>query len=393
MFARLLIVHIFLAVAAPAFANPIDAGNRTERFELDSSILGETREFLVRMPESYAREVQNEYPVLYVSDADWNFPLMAEWVEYLSHHGSIPELIVVGAVNVSRNRDFVPREDPNFAESGQGDRYLRHVAAEWIPEVESRYRVGEGRVFFGHSFGGVLVLNQLFTDPDLFDAYVALGSSTWVADRVLFERANAFFDAGRTMDAFLYMSVGETDGGATVPDGSLFAELLEARAPDSLDWSYRITQSTDHFTNVTASLHEIFMSLFPAWGFDRELAEAARTYGAAAAGELFDRRQSELGWRFAPYWFDVGVTAIDLARDGHGEAASVILEKMVEYDPDNTETRAFIAFAFAASGQTEPAIEAINEAIAHGIDSGHDLTRIDAFRNYRERLVGRLESE
>lgn len=391
MFARALIACLFAVFTAPVFANPMDAGDRTERFEIQSDILGETREFLVRLPESYRENPQADYPVLYVSDADWNFPLMAEWVEFLAHEGSIPELIVVGAVNVSRNRDFVPRADVNFPESGQGDRYLRHIAEEWIPEVDNRYRAGERRVIFGHSFGGVLVLNQLFTDPNLFDAYIALGSSTWVSDRVLFERANALFDEGRTMDAFLFMSVGESDGGATVTDGTAFAEILEARAPDTLDWSYRITDGTDHFTNVTASLHEIFMMLFPSWGFDQELAEIARAEGAVAAGQLFDQRQAELDWRFVPYWFDIGVAAIELAQEGHGDAALVILERMLEFDPDNIETRNFIAFVHTISGQTEAAIAAIDVAIAEGVEADYDPTRIEAFRNFRARLVAQNE--
>lgn len=387
MWARCLSALLFVLVLAPqAGARPIDASARTDRYVVQSDILGEAREFLVRLPQSYGEDETRRYPVLYVSDADWNFPLLAEWVEYLARQGSIPELIVVGAVNVSRNRDFLPRADANFAESGQGDRYLRHIAEEWIPDVEQRYRTGAGRILFGHSFGGVLVLNQLFSDPDLFDAYIALGSSVWVSERVIFERANAFFDSGQPLEAYLYLSVGETDGGATVPDGTRFADLLERRAPETLDWSYRITSGTDHFTNVTASLHEIFMQLFPAWGFDRELAATVRSDGRDAALALFDARRAELGWRFGLLWFDMGVSAIGLARDGHLDAAIAILERMLDVDPGRTETRFFIANAYAAAGEIVAAITTVDEAISHGLSVDHDPTRITAFRNFRARL-------
>lgn len=377
---------LFSCLAATAAADPYEAPTRRVVLEMRSDILDEDRTFIVHLPQSYFMKPARTYPVFYISDADWNAELVASTLEYLSHWGRIPEFIAVSAMNTSRNKDFVPRVDERFPNTGGGDRYLQHIEREWMPLIAENFRVSDNRVLFGHSFGGVLALNQLFSKPDLFDAYIALGSSVWVSDRVLFERAEAAF-AEKTVDAFLYLSVGEGDGGATVPDGDLFAELLREKAPDSLEWSYTVFPGENHFTNVPVSLHYALTALFPFWGFDEELREAATENGVRGVNRWFDNKQARLGWRFEPQSMELGLAAYALAAEDRLEPAIAIFDRLEEAFPDRPEVIATRASAMHVAGESGLALADVTRAITLGETVGHYADRLQAFRNFRNTLT------
>jgi hypothetical protein len=65
----------------------------------------------------------------------------------------------------------------------------------------------------------VFTLHAPVSGRQLFDACIALGSSAWIADQVLFEEARRWFKARPSADAFVHMAVGEGDGGPTDPSG------------------------------------------------------------------------------------------------------------------------------------------------------------------------------
>lgn len=389
----LVVALVLLAVSsvAPVLADPVDGNERTLVLELHSEILDENRAFRIRLPEAYNIYPDRRFPVFYVTDADWNFALVAETLDYLAHWGRIPPFIVVGAVNVSRNRDFLPRTDAAFPSSGGGDRYLRHIRAEWIPWIEARFRTSDHRVLFGHSFGGVLVLNQLFTSPEMFDAYISLGASVWVADEVVLDRAEQFLDQGAQVDTWLYLSVGEGDGGATVPAGHKLAELLEARAPDNLVWSHAVMPEETHFTNVPISLHEALGALFPTWGDDSALEEAGRDGGAAGVAAWFASRDDALGWRFVPQGLDLGLAALRLALSGHEAAGFAAFESLQARLPDSPEVVQLRGQALANLGRNAEAIAAVDHAIVLARKAGYHPDRLERLRQFRSRVSAASE--
>lgn len=392
LLAYLFFILAVIGAATPSFAEPIDAGNRTLKVRLYSEVLDEHREFWIRLPEDYNKQPGKRFPVFYVSDADWNFPLVAETLEYLSHWGSIPPFIVVGATNVSRNRDFLPREDAAFPSSGQGDRYLRHFAEEMIPWINESFRTSDKRVLFGHSFGGVLVINQLLSQPDLFDAYISLGASVWVSNEVLLERATQFFDQERPLDTWLYLSVGEGDGGATVPAGRKFADLLEARAPDTLEWSHTVMPEETHFTNVPISLHKALSALFPTWGDDRALEEAGRNGGSEAVAAWFEGKRNDLGWRFAPQSLDLGLAALRLSLDGHVDAGLAAFELLGKALPESPAVAQLKGQALAGIGRHQEALVAVNHAIKLAQAAEYHADQLRRFTEYRDRVVEQARS-
>jgi predicted alpha/beta superfamily hydrolase len=358
----MLITVLIFSLSSLAFANTNDSAERTKVISLESETLNEIREIFTRTPPSYDPE-NREYPVVYVLDGEWNFEFVASYLDYMFTHNIYPEMIVTGVRNVNRNRDYVPRADIYFEDTGEADTFLKFLKNEWIEEIEKKYPASDERFLIGHSFGGVFTLHTLFSDPVLFDAYIALGASAWIAEGVLLEEAQDYFANPADADAFVYMAVGEGDGGPTVPSSRELAELFEKNAPESLEWTFEITPKTDHFKNFASGMHDAFMALFPAWGFDDEVLDVARTDGVKGVDEWFKEKQDVLGMRFQPAWFDLGVVAFTLTQEGHGDAATALINNLISYYPQNGHVANFAASVFEMNERYEEALQEYERAI------------------------------
>lgn len=333
----------------------------TTAFDIESSVLGETRRVLVRLPEGH--EPGRPYPTVYVLDADGQFEWIAAYLGYMARQAVYPPVIVTGVLNVNRNRDFVPRADANYPDTGEAARFLRFVKDEWVPRIEADHGESSGRVIVGHSFGGVFAMYALFSAPGLFDATIALGTSAWVGDGVLMEQARSWFDDEAPNGQFVYMAVGENDGGPTVPSSRDLAALFELHAPNSLDWQYVETPRTEHFLNVVSGGHGGFMALFPSYGFDDELLAAARAGGREAVDAWFQDKEESLGWRFVPSWFDLGVAAMQVAPTDV-DAALAITSSLLRHHPDHANAMSFHAGVLSRAGRHEEAVVSYQRAIA-----------------------------
>ncbi|MBI1392998.1 MAG: hypothetical protein GC152_09690 [Alphaproteobacteria bacterium] len=350
-----------IAFVGGASANTIDSAPRTVSYEIASKALGETRTLLLRTPP--AHDDKATLPVVYVLDGEWNFEIVAAYVDYMVDNGVFPPMAIAGAINVNRNRDYLPKPDQYFPDSGGGAAYLDFVENEWIPSVERRISASGERVLIGHSFGGVATLNALFERPDLFDGYIALSASAWIADRILFDKARDYFDDHPEDVAFVYMSAGEFDGGPTTPSGRELAEIFAARASGALDWSFEVTPAAEHFRNFTTGLDRAFQKLIPYVGLVDEALEAGRIDGAAVDAWAA-KKSSELGFRFFPPWFDLGVAATSLAGEGHKEGARALAALVIRYHAEDPNAAAFNAQTLEAVGDLEAAVDEYRRAIA-----------------------------
>lgn len=381
---RKVLVACLVTFAMPLWpAGSAVAGESSPEIEtlvVESRILDEDRRLLVSVPQGY-EEGKGRYPLLFLTDADWNFDLVRAYLEFTGDR--YPEMVIAGILNIDRNRDYVPAADPNFPGSGGADDFLRAVEAEILPALDRRYRLNGRRIYFGHSFGGTFGLHAMLTEPELFDAWIVVGTSTWVADRVLFRTAAEALADERELNGFLYMSVAEADGGETVPAGADFAALLERMAPASLEWHYETIPRTTHFTAVPPSVHAALDRLFPAWGLDQELAAAARAGGAQAVDEWFDERQAALGFRFHPQRTPYSLAAMDLARDGLEGPATAIMTRLRQSFPDHPELPANHAVILSTLGRHGDAVEAIDEAIRLGEATDYLPSRLARFRLLR----------
>ena len=218
-----------------------------ERLSMRSAVLGEERPYWVHLPESYRDDkyARRPYPVLYLLDGGSSFHFATGTVQFMSAGTSgsiqIPELIVVAIPNTDRTRDLTPThalrrrdgddDDPSLKSSGGGDAFLNFLKDELIPHIDRTYRTQPYRIIVGHSFGGLLALHALQSEPDLFQGYIAIDPSVFWDDQVLVRRAMARSKNGNGRSRTVYLSLsGSYSGGYLGDAATKFAEHLKTAA-------------------------------------------------------------------------------------------------------------------------------------------------------------------
>jgi len=182
----------------------------------------------VSLPSDYQAK-SDRYPVLYLLDADYSFPIARTIVKHLSERDRLRPVIVVGIAcdrcdryeskeyRLNRTRDYTPRFSasggygPEYQKvSGGAPKFLGFLLTELFPWMDAHYRTIPGdRAITGHSYGGLFASWVLVTAPKTFSRYIIVSPSLWYADRFLFDIKPA---AGRLAHTRVYMAVGAAEG-------------------------------------------------------------------------------------------------------------------------------------------------------------------------------------
>lgn len=148
---------------------------------LYSNVLGASREFTIYLPAGYETDTVRRYPILYLlhgfsdTNQSWfhNAPLSAV-ADKLIASGEIQPMIIV-----SPNAGGQPGVDWNGYFDMPGWKYETFFFSEFVPYVESSYRVKTGkeqRAISGLSMGGGGCASYAQRHPDMFSsAYIMSG--------------------------------------------------------------------------------------------------------------------------------------------------------------------------------------------------------------------------
>lgn len=228
-----------------------------------STQLTRNRDYLlyVHLPENYAgtSSSKKRYPVLYLLDAWWDFPVVAGAYSGLVFDGVIPEMIIVGIgykathVEQLRERDYTPVAVAGNDNMGDGKPFLTLIELTIVPFIEDHYRVDEKyRVLAGTSYGGLFTLFALFEKPALFQGHIAITPAVNWHHRWLFKRESEFYNEGNArepqrIDSRLYMSVGDKDQLENFTNESIaFSYVLKDRPYQGLDYKFEIRANEHH---------------------------------------------------------------------------------------------------------------------------------------------------
>ncbi len=170
---KIIFLVIFLTIQLLCYAQvkieKIIVGNKVE---FHSKVLDEDRKILIKLPADY-NKFKQKYPVLYLLDGEFFFLQATSAVQYLSELGyirnqPISQMIVVGIVNIDRNRDYTPTYAPKqkggleFPTSGKAEKFLEYLKSELFPYIESNYRTQPYRILTGWSLGGLFAVYTFF---------------------------------------------------------------------------------------------------------------------------------------------------------------------------------------------------------------------------------------
>ena len=180
-----------------------------------------TRNAYVYLPESYDREPERRYPVLYMFDGhnvffDWDATYGKSWgmKEYMDFTGT---QLIIAAVECNRSPengrlseyspyDFQAPELGKF--KGRGDETMNWFIKVFKPMIDRDYRTLQDRehtFIAGSSMGGLMSLYAILEYNHIFSRAAALSPSIWTGPQKL---AKMIKNANINPDTVVYMDYG-----------------------------------------------------------------------------------------------------------------------------------------------------------------------------------------
>ena len=215
------------------------------------NVAGQEYELDINLPGSYKDSVNKRYPVLYVLDSQWDFPLVTTVAGAQNYDGFIPEVIIVGIQWIkkdpsvrTRERDFTPTHVNNFSLSGGAPNFLAFIKKELIPFIDANYRTASNdRTLMGSSYAGLFTLYTMFTETALFGRYILTGPSLWWDNGMMYTLEKNYQAKTKELPVRLYMGVGEFEG---VTDFQKFVDHLKAQNYKGLELKSRVLDNIGH---------------------------------------------------------------------------------------------------------------------------------------------------
>lgn len=217
-----------------------------------SIVKGQEYELHILLPGNYSKSTK-KYPVVYLMDSQWDFPLVKSLYGQHYYDGFIPEMIIVGVTwggirpnaDSLRARDYTPTNEKRLPQSGGADNFLSFMKNELFPFIESNYRAeSNNRTLIGCSLGGLITLYALFTQPDLFHGYVAASPAFGWDREVIYQYEKKYFESNYSKPQRLYMTMGDVE--RSTPAFNRFAKHLDGRHYSALKIKSKVLENTGH---------------------------------------------------------------------------------------------------------------------------------------------------
>lgn len=250
--ASLLLVGIFSVLSGKAQPSPVTLpGSEARRFT-SSIVAGQEYELQIMFPAGYEKS-NKKYPVLYLMDSQWDFPLLQSLYGEQYYDGFIPEMMIVGVTwggvhpnpDSLRARDYTPTVEKRLPQSGGADKFLSVLEKEVFPFVEANYKADRtGRTLAGCSLGGLFTMYALFSRPGMFQRYIATSPAFGWDNEVLYQYEKKYFENGANPPAKLFMCIGGVE--RSVPGFQKLTKHLSDRHYTTLQIQSRIVENTGH---------------------------------------------------------------------------------------------------------------------------------------------------
>ena len=247
--------------------------DRMEVRSLPSEATGVTYRLLISLPHGYDGDAvaphglirrRDHYPVIYLLDADYSFLLARNITDHLAERDDLPEVILVGIAydgppryRLHRTRDYTPTFVPDGAYgpefqrfSGGGPKFLKFLAEELVPAVETTYRATpDERTLVGHSYGGLFASFAVFERPGLFRRVIAVSPSLWYDNRFIFRREQSFSESHSRLPASVYYAVGSREVNSArsmLADLEAFSQQVRGRGYEGLELRTEVLAEETH---------------------------------------------------------------------------------------------------------------------------------------------------
>jgi predicted alpha/beta superfamily hydrolase len=227
------------------------SGSQTKTFT-STIVSGQEYVLQISLPSSYSKSNQ-KYPVVYLMDSQWDFPLLTALYGQQYYDGFVPEVIIVGITwggehpnpDSLRARDYTPTNEKQMPQSGGADKFLSVIKNEVFPFIQENYRVNENdKTLIGCSLGGLFTMYTLFTHSEMFNRYVAASPAFTWGDNILSRYEEKYYANKSNPNAKLFMCIGGVE--TSVPGFEKLANFLNNRHHSNLEIESKVLENTGH---------------------------------------------------------------------------------------------------------------------------------------------------
>ena len=333
-----------------------------EKYTIHSKLLNEDRQYWVYLPPSY-KSTRKKYPVLYLTDGEWNFEWACEVAQFMGDALEAPEMIVVGIPNPDRERDLTPTHNASEPSSGGGPMFENFLSEELTPTIDAKFRTVPYRILFGHSIGGVLAVDSFLRQTNGFQAYIAIDPSLWWDNRILVQQAKEFSPRTNSHDALFIAEANWPHNFADATNSNkftsdLFLAALKTNSPDiRVGWQFfdREDHGSSRLMGLYAGLQFIFGDYKPTNFYALDT--------PALLDEHFKKNSDRLGFRFLPPEAYVNKIAEAYLTPTNADIAIELFKMDVTNYPKAPTAYSHLANAYQIKGEKELAIQNYKKAL------------------------------
>jgi predicted alpha/beta superfamily hydrolase len=254
---------------------------------ITSKIMEKEYQLYISFPKSYSSKDTISYPVLYVLDGYYSYPLFKGMQNLMTTSKTIEEVIIVGIREgldrdswlINRSYYFTPSRDTVWERdrekkyklpkgsltTGGATKFLQSIKTEIVPFIEKNYKTNTDRGISGWAFGG-LFTTYCFINSDGYFTRFGLNTSTlWWNNNEILNQAILRFTENDTWDippTKVFMSVGTEDEPSMIPAMSRFCKLLENSAYKNIDLKHHVFEKETHVSTLPVSLSRTLFVLY-----------------------------------------------------------------------------------------------------------------------------------
>jgi len=270
-------LHATAGTAQPAVPHTI---SNTQLRVLSGGSDGRRYQLHIHLPASFAQTPERRYPVLYVTDAYWDFATLVASYGNLVYDRVVPEFIIVGLGYAGDQLDYDSlrlwdlspvRMPEQKAQSGHADKFLASLEREVFPLVERDYRADPAhRYLAGSSLGGLFALYAMYSRPELFKGYIAASPAVVVGGDWIIDRAKAYAATGEPINARLFVTGAEYEWPAFLAGIRRYQALLPELKHPGLVFQNRLIDGERHAgtkaESYTRGMRFVFQPMAPEYG-------------------------------------------------------------------------------------------------------------------------------
>lgn len=286
-YSSILLLAFFLFLSFPSKCQELNAAEILckKGHVVKSTINDKNYQLYICLPAGYNPDEAVRYPVLYILDANYSYPIVSSVHELLDSSGEIEKVIIVAIGDedqsiqtwlISRTADYTPSNDPNAnadiargmnlpvekVKSGEASAFLETLRKDIIPFVDKQYKTTTDRGIAGHSLGGLFTGYCLFNAPDLFRRYgMSSPSFLWNNGEIL-SAEKTFAAKRKKLDAVIFISVGSLEPEIMFPPVNSFISTLKEHKYEGLSLTTHVFENETHISVLAASISRSLRILY-----------------------------------------------------------------------------------------------------------------------------------